>query len=54
MESKLELLQIIFVLQLSLLFHFTVWEDHWVKSGYWKIFWAIVITGLCFLILLPW
>ena len=53
-DTKLMFLQTIFMLGLSFLFHCLVWEDDWVKSGYWKIFWAIVITGLCFLILLPW
>jgi len=53
-ESKLMFLQTIFMLGLSFLFHCLVWEDGWVKSGYWKIFWVIIITGLCLLIILPW
>ncbi len=53
-DTKLMLMQVLFMLELSFLFHCVVWEEDWVQSPYWKIFWAIVITGLCFLILLPW
>jgi hypothetical protein len=53
-DTKLMLLQTLFLLGLSFLCHCIVWEEDWVQSPYWKIFWAIVITGLCFLILLPW
>jgi hypothetical protein len=48
----MEIIKIIFVLGLSFGFHCIVWEDDYVKSKFWKIYWAIMIVCLTFIILI--
>jgi hypothetical protein len=44
--------KLVFVLGLSWAFHCIVWEDDYVTSTWWKVYWAIMIVCLTFIILL--
>ena len=48
----IEFIKTILCLALSFGFHCIVWEDDYVKSTFWKVYWAIVLLCLLPLIIM--